>query len=136
MKTYEIIKIGNKYAVVYYINGIEESIEFHSLDGINGTIREGYVNINPTNSDKLKCDVDFGNKLISEFLVDNRISPISFNPQLSASVLMKFQTVKALAEVGDIKNVKIMLGYIEVDELFTQERKDKYINMINNYLGL
>jgi len=51
MKTYEIKyepikKEGvtiDKYNVYYYINGVEESKEFHSLDGINGEVRQGYT---------------------------------------------------------------------------------------------
>ena len=87
-------------------------------------------------SEKLNSYKFFGNKLVDTFLIDNRESPIAFNPQLSINVLQKFQGVKALAEVGDIKNVMLMLNYIEVDELFTQERKDKYILMCQNHLGI
>ena len=51
MKTYEIkyepiINDGEtypKYNIYYYSNGVEESKEFHSIDGINGTIRNGYA---------------------------------------------------------------------------------------------
>lgn len=86
--------------------------------------------------EKLKSDKLFGEQLIEMFLIDNRESTVSFNPQLSMSVLQKFQVVKALAEVGDIKSVTLMLGKLSVDNLFTQERKDKYILMCNKYLGL
>lgn len=50
MKTYEIKyepviidgKEYPKYNVYYYINGDFETKEFHSKDGINGEIRQGY----------------------------------------------------------------------------------------------
>lgn len=50
MKTYEIkyepVKVDgktiDKYNVYYYINGKQETKEFHSTDGINGEIRQGY----------------------------------------------------------------------------------------------
>ena len=32
-----------KYNIYYYSNGVEENKEFHSIDGINGTIRNGYA---------------------------------------------------------------------------------------------
>lgn len=35
--------IKDKYNIYYYIDGVQESKEFHSLDGINGEIREGYT---------------------------------------------------------------------------------------------
>jgi len=130
MKTYKIIKIGEKNNIHYYNGDVLELIEFLPNEKY---IRDGYY---PSEfASNLSNDKNFGNKLVDTFLIDNRESPIAFNPQLSISVLQKFQGVKALAEVGDIKNVMLMLNYIEVDELFTQERKDKYILMCQNHLG-
>lgn len=51
MKTYEIkyepVTIAGvikpKHNIYYYIDGELETKEFHSTDGINGTIREGYT---------------------------------------------------------------------------------------------
>ena len=52
MKTYEIKyepiiiegKKIDKYNIYYYIDGVEYTREFHSTDGINGTIRDGWRN--------------------------------------------------------------------------------------------
>lgn len=51
MKTYEIKyepitiegKIIDKYNIYYYINGKEDAKEYHSTDGINGDVRQGYT---------------------------------------------------------------------------------------------
>lgn len=51
MKTYEIKyepitidkKTIDKYNVYYYINNELETKEFHSTDGVNGVIRDGYI---------------------------------------------------------------------------------------------
>lgn len=44
MKTYEIKLDGKKYNIYYYDeNGNLENKEFHSIDGINGEIRQGYI---------------------------------------------------------------------------------------------
>lgn len=52
MKTYEIkyepikLKDGStkdKYNVYYYLDKEEETVEFHSTDGINGVVKEGYT---------------------------------------------------------------------------------------------
>lgn len=32
-----------KYNIYYYIDGVEDCKEFHSIDGVSGTIREGYT---------------------------------------------------------------------------------------------
>ena len=52
MKTYEIKyepitiegKQIDKYNIYYYVAGKLENKEFHSIDGINGTIRDGWRN--------------------------------------------------------------------------------------------
>jgi hypothetical protein len=133
MKTYEIKKEGEKYNI-YYSDGLKE---FHSLDGINGEIKQGYININTsTQALQYSKDKEFGVKLMDIFLIDNRESPIAFNPSISGALLQKMQSIKALAEVGDIKTVKYLLSVAEIDAIFTQERKDKYILMCNNHLGL
>lgn len=53
MKTYEIkyepiIIDGSenpKYNIYYYINGVLDDYQFHSIDGINGEIKQGYNQI-------------------------------------------------------------------------------------------
>ena len=42
MKTYEIKLENGKYNIYYYINGVQETKEFHSMDGVSGEIRKGY----------------------------------------------------------------------------------------------
>jgi hypothetical protein len=51
MKTYEIKyepiekngKQIDKYNIYYYIDGVIETVEFHSTDGISGEVRQGYT---------------------------------------------------------------------------------------------
>lgn len=51
MRTYEIKyepitiegKIIDKYNIYYYVAGKLENKEFHSIDGINGDVRQGYT---------------------------------------------------------------------------------------------
>lgn len=126
-KTY---KIDRKNGTITYFHDDVDVL----TEAFYGVVSDGYC-LNEF-AESLENDKAFGDVLVNEFLVDNRISPLSFNPQLSISVLQKFQIVKALAEVGDIKNVMLMLGLIETDELFTQERKDKYILMCEKHLAL
>lgn len=136
MKTYEIIQEGEDYNIIY-VDGNLTTKEFHSKNGISGEIRSGYVNIN-TSQQALQYDKDkaFGGLLLDTFLRDNRDLPIAFNPTISMQLLQKFQSVKALAEVGDIKSTRYILMNTEVDDVFTQDRKDKYIAMCSNHLSL
>ena len=51
MRTYEIKyepitiegKVIDKHNVYYYVAGKLENKEFHSIDGINGDVRQGYT---------------------------------------------------------------------------------------------
>lgn len=86
-------------------------------------------------NETLLKDIDFGKNLILTFLADNRLSAESFNPEKSMGLLQKFAGVKALAEVGDIKNVKLLLSTFDIDATFTKERKDKYILMCDTYIN-
>jgi hypothetical protein len=69
MKTFEIkyeplIKDGiaiDKYNVYYYFNNEIELKEFHSIDGISGTIREGYIEKNAKNWLGLEQDLRYSN---------------------------------------------------------------------------
>jgi len=88
----------------------------------------------PTKEEKLKADIDFGNLLIEMFLLDNRLIDPEVTPYESLELLNKFDNIQKLASLGDIKSTKVLFNNTSVDDrLFTQERKDKYMNLINNY---
>lgn len=85
--------------------------------------------------EKTKKDITFGIELLHTFLADNRATPQVFNTATNLELLQKFSATRALAEVGDIKTCKALLENIEIDSIFTQARKDKYIEMCTNYLN-
>ena len=91
-------------------------------------------NENVNREKQLQNDLNFGAILIKEFLLDNRLTPTSFTDQMSIYLLQKFQTLEALCRVGDIRNISNLLPTIETDTIFTQERKDKYMVMVENYI--
>jgi hypothetical protein len=85
--------------------------------------------------DKLDMDLEFGLKIIKDFLLDNRkINNISEVDSISLSI--KFDKIEKLARLGDIKTIKVLMLNLEVDEIFTQERKDKYLLAIQEHLDL
>ena len=47
----------------------------------------------------------------------------------------KFSTTLSFAQVGAITSVDYHIKNMAVDDVFTQERKDKYIELIANYLS-
>ena len=87
----------------------------------------------PTIQERLTMDLEFGQDLVYIFVEDNRIMNIT--PAQSEAVLQKFRDILAFAQTGAITSINTYLPAIPVDEVFTQERKDKYIEMITNYLN-
>lgn len=79
-------------------------------------------------------DLDFGKILINTFLIDNRFTNPPITPTQSLELLQKFQVVSALCDKGDIKSVSAIFPSIEIDAIYTQERKDKYVVMITTHL--
>lgn len=43
IKTYEIVQNGKEMDIIYYINGMIESIELYSQEGFTAEIRNGYI---------------------------------------------------------------------------------------------
>ena len=72
--------------------------------------------------------------LISEFLEDNR--NMNITPEQSDGVLMKFKDILSFAQTGAVASLNVHLPLIPVDEVFTQERKNKYVNQISEYMQI
>lgn len=73
--------------------------------------------------------IEKGKEVITEYLADNASINLTFDQSLTQ--LQKFQVVKAFLEVGNLEDSIILIQNTEVDEVFTQERKDKYLTMLN-----
>jgi hypothetical protein len=135
MITYKISK--ENWATYQLFNDILEAEQWTLINLGTGYI----VEISPdvqvetkSPQEKLDDDINFGKILIEMFLLDNRLIVPSVTPIESLELLNKFQNVEILASLGDIKSVKAILYNISVDNrLFTQERKDKYLSLINEY---
>lgn len=116
--------------------------KFDSLDAAQAfadTLGEGYTAeyyapyTPPTLQERLTMDLQFGQDLVYVFVEDNRIMDIT--PAQSEAVLVKFRDILAFAQTGAITSINTYLPAIPVDEVFTQERKDKYMQMISDYLA-
>lgn len=83
---------------------------------------------------RLQMDMDFCQNLISEFLEDNR--NMNITPEQSDGVLMKFKDILSFAQTGAVASLNVHLPLIPVDEVFTQERKNKYVNQISEYMQI
>lgn len=135
MTTYKISK--DNWSTLQNFNTLQECENW-----VANTLGDGYIitiseeQIPPiTPEEKLESDLQFGHYLINLFLTDNRLITPTVTPTESLQLLSEFDNIEKLARLGDIKSVSILLNGMVVDtRIFTQERKDKYITLINGHL--
>jgi hypothetical protein len=136
MKTYKIYKDQN--SIFNNFNTLEEA-ETWALENYDNTwaveLASENQQITPlTIERRLPLDIDFGYQIIGEFLKDNRL--YGYIPiQDSINLLNKFSDIEKLCRLGAIKDVQTLMQDVIVDDIFTQERKDKYLSMITEYLN-
>lgn len=83
--------------------------------------------------ERLQMDMQFGQELVFVFVEDNRI--MGTTQEQNDAILVKFRDILAFAQTGAIESINTHLPNIPVDEVFTQERKDKYMAMVTDYLA-
>ena len=131
MNYYKIYK-GN-WSLIRQFATLEEAQTFADSLG-TGYAAEFYKAYTPpTIQQRLSNDLDFGSYLVYVFVEDNRIMNIT--PEQSEAVLVKFRDILAFAQTGAITSIQTYLPLIPTDDVFTQQRKDKYVQMITDYLA-
>lgn len=118
---------------------IQKFVTLQEAQAYADSLGEGYTAeyyapyVPMTIQERLNMDMAFGQELVYVFVEDNRIMDIT--SAQSEAVLQKFRDILAFAQTGAITSIATYLPAIPVDEVFTQERKDKYIQMITDYLA-
>lgn len=131
MDYYKIYK-GN-WSLIRQFATLQDAQSFADTLGAGYTAEFYKAYTPPTIQQRLSNDLDFGSHLIYIFVEDNRIMNIT--SEQSEAVLVKFRDILAFAQTGAITSIQTYLPLIPIDEVFTQQRKDKYIQMINDYLA-
>lgn len=78
-------------------------------------------------------DIAFGRQMIKEYQIYNRSLNLTTSDSLMQ--LQKFQAIAALLDRGSIRASTALLQNIQVDSIFTQERKDYFIQRFTDYLS-
>jgi hypothetical protein len=131
MDYYKIYK-GN-WSLIRQFESLQEAQTFADGLGVGYTAEFYKEYTPPTIQKRLENDLNFGNYLIFIFVEDNRLMNIT--PEQSEAVLVKFRDILAFSQTGAITSIKNYLPLIATDDVFTQQRKDKYILLINDYLS-
>jgi hypothetical protein len=136
MITYKISK--GSWATYQLFNDILEAEQWTLTNlGTGYTVEVSPdIQITPlTPEEKLSSDINFGAMLIDMFLLDNRLIVPHVTPTESLNLLSEFNNIEKLARLGDIKSVSILMNGVQTDNrIFTQERKDKYMTLIDAQL--
>lgn len=131
MNYYKIHK--DNWSTVQKFETLEEAQAFASSLG-DGYTAEFYKEYEPITAEaRLSMDFEFTQNLVKTFVQDNR--DVQTTQDQIDGILVKFRDVLAFAQTGAVESIYAHLPNIPTDEIFTQERKDKYLEMITTYLA-
>jgi len=131
MNLYKISK--DYWEVVKKFATLEDAQAFADSLGEGYTAEFYAPYTSPTIQERLQMDMSFGQDLVFVFVEDNRI--MGTTQEQNDAILVKFRDILAFAQTGAIESINTHLPNIPIDEVFTQERKDKYIAMVTDYLA-
>lgn len=131
MDYYKIYK--DQWSLIKQFATLEDAQAFADTLGTGYTAEFYKAYTPPTIQQRLDMDLDFGSHLVYIFVEDNRVMDIT--PEQSEAVLQKFRDILAFAQTGAITSIDNYLPLIPTDDVFTQQRKDKYVQMITDYLA-
>jgi hypothetical protein len=131
MDYYKIYK--DQWSLIKQFATLEDAQAFADTLGTGYTAEFYKAYTPPTIQQRLDMDLDFGSHIIYIFVEDNRLMDIT--PEQSEAVLVKFRDILAFAQTGAITSIDNYLPLIPTDDVFTQQRKDKYVQMITDYLA-
>lgn len=150
MNSYKFTKNGNNRSFMQeYENDMDAQNFADNYDG-GGWYWEKLGTIPQISSiERVRLDKDFGKLLNETFLADNKSfmvqDPLApngerhINTDESLALLQKFQVVNGLLKEGDIISVLKFLNQppyeIATDSIYTEARKQKYIQMVQEYLN-
>ena len=131
MNYYKISK--DNWSCIKEFATLEEAHAFADSLGDGYTVE--YVGpVEPiSNEQRLSMDMSFTLDLIQTFLLDNRNAGVTVAQ--GEALMTKFVDILQFAQTGAVGSVNDLLSGIAVDDVFTQERKDKYLQMIADYLA-
>ena len=131
MNYYKIYK--DNWSTIQKFSTLEEAQAYADSLG-EGYVAEYYAPYVPMSiQERLDMDMEFGQQLVYVFVEDNRI--MGTTQEQNDAILVKFRDILAFAQTGAIESINVHLPNILTDEVFTQERKDKYTQMVTDYLA-
>ena len=131
MNIYKIYK--NNWSVLKRFDTIEEAQAFaDSLgEGYSVEFIEEYTPISI--EEKLILDLDFCTFITNRFIKENREANITEAESLE--LMQQFNNILSFAQVGAVDSVYSLLQQVTISRVYTQERKNKDLSDIQNYIN-
>ena len=131
MDYYKISK--ENWSVTQKYNTKEDADAVADSLGTGYTVEYLYPYVPPTAEERLGSDKSFCDNLINIFLQDNRIAGVT--AEQGEALMTKFSTTLSFAQVGAVTSVQYHIQNMTTDDIFTTERKEKYVKLIADYLN-
>ena len=131
MDYYKISK--ENWSVTQKYNTKEDADAVADSLGTGYTVEYLYPYVPPTAEERLGSDKSFCDNLINIFLQDNRIAGVT--AEQGEALMTKFSTTLSFAQVGAVTSVQYHIQNMTTDDIFTTERKEKYVKLITDYLN-
>jgi len=109
--TYELRLESGKYNIYYSGGEFDGLVEFHSLDGVNGTIRAGYTDKNAPNYYGLEQGL-FKSSIFSKYIMDYNTKGLLFT-----------QVINNGKRGEDINEQTLLAGFQVMQINFTEPEK-------------
>ena len=129
MNIYKIYKsnwsVKKKYATAQEAQDFADSLG----DGYLVELLGPYIP--PSIEEKVVQDVEFCTFLTNRFIVENREANITEAESLE--LMQQFSSIMSFAQVGAVDSVYTLLQQVVVGRVYTQQRKDRDLQDIENY---
>lgn len=139
MTTYKIT--NGVWTGLINFSSIEDAQAWATNKGVGYTVSlsDEQVDDSEIIVDKTDRDFEFGQKLLRLFVVDNRKFEKNNNTVITKAqtkqLISDYKDLIDLCAVGAIKELAEELVGITTNAIFTQERKDNYLSLVNEYLN-
>ena len=131
MNIYKIYK--GDWAVKKKFASIQDAEAFAASLGEGYSVEYVGPYVPPTTNDKLQQDIIFLSQLTDRFLTENRDAGITEIESLE--LMQQFSSILSFSQVGAVLPVYDLLQNVTTSRVYTQERKSRDLQDIQNYLN-
>lgn len=131
MNIYKIYK--NTWSVLRNFSTIEQAEAFADSLGEGYSVEYVGPYTPPSIEQKVQQDVAFCSDLTTRFIKENREANIT--EAESMELMQQFTNILAFAQVGAVDSVYTLLQGVTVGRVYTQERKTRDLQDLENYIN-